>query len=137
MAWPRHDPELHLLLGRARARLTALDLYPTPVRIRRVRVLVAPRLFRLPGLRRFDGYTAWNLILLRTRPDEEDLRLLVHELCHVWQMQHHPIRMPLSYLRSGYAANRFEAEARRAAGHAPARSVNGRFRRRRMRQHTR
>jgi len=30
-------------------------------------------------------------------------------------MQHHPIRMPLSYLRLGYAANPYEAQARRAA----------------------
>ena len=33
--------------------------------------------------------------------EHEDL--LCHELCHVWQMQHHPVAMPLSYLRSGYA----------------------------------
>jgi hypothetical protein len=30
-------------------------------------------------------------------------------------MQHHPIRMPLSYLRVGYARNPYEEEARRAA----------------------
>ena len=40
--------------------------------------------------------------------------LLVHELCHVWQMQHLPVRMPLSYLLSGYASNRFELEAQAA-----------------------
>jgi hypothetical protein len=39
--------------------------------------------------------------------------LLTHELCHVWQMQHHPVRMPLSYL-GGYEGNPYEAEARRA-----------------------
>jgi hypothetical protein len=39
--------------------------------------------------------------------------LVTHELCHVWQMQHRPIRMPLSYLK-GYEDNRYEAEARRA-----------------------
>jgi hypothetical protein len=38
----------------------------------------------------------------------------VHELCHVWQMQHRPVRMPLSYLRSGYASNAYEREAREA-----------------------
>jgi hypothetical protein len=32
----------------------------------------------------------------------------------VWQMQHHPIRMPLSYLHAGYAHNPYEEEARRA-----------------------
>ena len=38
--------------------------------------------------------------------------LIVHELCHVWQMQHHPIAMPLSYLWRGYANNPNEVEAR-------------------------
>jgi hypothetical protein len=99
-------------LGRAKERLDALRLYPTPVRLRRVRVLVVPALFRLPWFRRFDGYAAWNTIFLRE--DAEDDDLLCHELCHVWQMQHRPLAMPLSYLRSGYAANRYEAEARRA-----------------------
>jgi len=32
----------------------------------------------------------------------------------VWQMQHHPVRMPLSYLRTGYDANPYEREARAA-----------------------
>jgi hypothetical protein len=81
-----------------------------------VRVLVVPWLFRLPWFRRFDGYAAWPLILLR-RPltqfgDGEEL--LCHELCHVWQMQHRPLRMPLSFLRLGYAGNPYEAEARSA-----------------------
>jgi hypothetical protein len=84
------------------------------VDLRRVRVLVLPWLFRLPWFRRFDGYAAWPLILLR-RPlaafgDGEDL--LCHELCHVWQMQHHPIRMPLSYLVLGYDDNPYEKAAR-------------------------
>jgi hypothetical protein len=93
-----------------------LHLYSRPVDLRRVRVLVLPWLFRLPWFRRFDGYAAWPLILLR-RPlaafaDGEDL--LCHELCHVWQMQHRPLRMPLSYLRAGYAGNPYEAQARAA-----------------------
>jgi hypothetical protein len=29
-------------------------------------------------------------------------------------MQHRPLRLPLSYLRHGYASNPYEAEARRA-----------------------
>jgi hypothetical protein len=29
-------------------------------------------------------------------------------------MQHRPLAMPLSYLRSGYEGNRYEEEARRA-----------------------
>ncbi len=119
MGWLRPNPECRAILDRAARELSRHDLYPRPVRIDRVRLVVAPWLFRLPGLRRFVGYTAWNLILLRREPT--DLALVVHELCHVWQMQHHPLRMPLSYLRTGYAANPFEAEARRVAGHPPAR----------------
>ena len=81
-----------------------------------MRVLVLPWLFRLPWFRRFDGYAAWPLILLRRPladfPDGDDL--LCHELCHVWQMQHRPLRMPLSYLRAGYTGNPYEALARAA-----------------------
>ena len=99
---------------RAKERLDQLDLYPRPVRTRRVRIFVVPALYRLPWFRRFDGYAAWNTILLRAEPvDQNDDDLITHELCHVWQMQHLPLRMPLSYLR-GYAGNRFEAEAREA-----------------------
>ena len=57
-------------------------------------------LFRLPWLRRFDGYAAWSTILLRERPRPADDDLVCHELCHVWQMQHRPLAMPLSYLRT-------------------------------------
>ena len=108
-----------MLLARAARELGRYDLYPRPVRTGRVRIVVTPRLFRIPGMRRFQGYTAWNVIFLR-QPAGTDFSLVVHELCHVWQMQHHPIRMPLSYLRTGYAANPFEREARRVAGHPPA-----------------
>jgi hypothetical protein len=79
-----------------------------------VRLLVWPWLFRLPWFRRFDGYAAWNAVLLRRAPDRPEDDLVTHELCHVWQMQHHPLRMPLSYLVRGYARNGYEAEARRA-----------------------
>jgi len=78
-----------------------------------VRVFVWPWLFRLPWFRRFDGYSAWGMVILRRPVAEAGDDLLTHELCHVWQMQHHPIRMPLSYLR-GYDGNRYEVEARRA-----------------------
>ena len=110
-------PATRAALERARARLDTLDLYPRPVRIARVRVVVAPLLFRLPGFRRFDGYATHRVIFLR-RPvaaDEQD-DLVTHELCHVWQMQHRPLAMPLSYLLRGYTRNPYEAEARRAAG---------------------
>jgi hypothetical protein len=101
-------------LESAKARLDMLALYPRPVRIERVRVIVSPRLFRLPWFRRFDGYAAWGTILLREPPVGPGDDLLCHELCHVWQMQHHPIAMPLSYLRTGYEGNPYEAEARAA-----------------------
>jgi hypothetical protein len=103
----------HVEVVRAKARLDRLALYPSPVRIERVRLLVVPALFRLPWFRRFDGYAAWNTILLRSDALAADDDLVTHELCHVWQMQHRPIGMPLSYL-GGYDANRYEAEARRA-----------------------
>jgi hypothetical protein len=79
-----------------------------------VRVLCVPLLFRAPWFRRFDGYAAWNTILLREPPELAGDDLIVHELCHVWQMQHRPLAMPLSYLRTGYAANPYEREARQA-----------------------
>jgi hypothetical protein len=100
---------------RAKARLDPLGLYARPVRVERVAIVCLPWLFRLPWFRRFDGYTAWNLILLRAARLIDDDDLICHELCHVWQMQHHPIGMPLSYLRFGYARNPYEEEARRAA----------------------
>ena len=102
-------------LARARAQLDTLDLYPRPVRMRRVRLVSAPWLFRLPWFRRFDGYTMWDLIVLRRPIEEADDDLVTHELCHVWQMQHHPISMPLSYLTQGYADNPNEVQARLAA----------------------
>jgi hypothetical protein len=103
----------HPTLVRAQARLGPLALYPRPVRIAGVHLLAAPWLFRLPWLRRFDGYATHRVILVRARVLMDDEDLVTHELCHVWQMQHRPLRMPLSYLR-GYAANRYELEARGA-----------------------
>ena len=101
------------MLGRAKERLDRLELYPCPVSLRYVQVIVVPWLFRLPWFRRFDGYALHWTILLREPPGDEDL--LAHELCHVWQLQHRPLRMPLSYLRTGYDANPYEREARQAA----------------------
>jgi hypothetical protein len=108
--------EARAALIRAKARLDPLALYERPVRIDCVRVFCASWLFRLRWFRRFDGYTMWNLILLRSPELRDDDELICHELCHVWQMQHRPLRMPLSYLRFGYARNPYEAQARRAAG---------------------
>jgi hypothetical protein len=111
--------EARVALSRAKSRLDPLGLYKRPVRIDRVAIVTAGWLFRLPWFRRFDGYTMWNLILLRSPELGSNEELLCHELCHVWQMQHHPVRMPLSYLRFGYARNPFEEEARRAASSPP------------------
>src|SRR6202012_3275328 len=84
-------------LTRAKARLGRPALYPRPRKIDPGCVLSVRWLFALPWFRRFDGYTMWNLILLRTAALAADEDLVCHELCHVWQMQHHPLRMPLSY----------------------------------------
>jgi hypothetical protein len=102
-------------LAQAKARLDTLDWYPHPVRMGRVRLVSAPWAFRLPWLRRFQGYTMWNLILVRMPVAEAGDDLVTHELCHVWQMQHHPLAMPLSYLYRGYRDNPNEVEARYAA----------------------
>jgi hypothetical protein len=80
-----------------------------------VRLVVWPWLFRLPWIRRFDGYAMWGTVALRSAAFLADEDLVTHELCHVWQMQHHPLRMPLSYLLRGYGDNPYELEARRAA----------------------
>jgi hypothetical protein len=109
------DPAKRAALARAKARLDGLPLYPAPVSLRGVRVWVVPWLFRLPWFRRFEGYAAYWTILLRSRGLLADESLVTHELCHVWQLQHHPVRMPLSYLLQGYDRNPYEDEARRAA----------------------
>jgi hypothetical protein len=109
------DDAKRVALARAKARLDRLDLYPRPVSLRGVRIWIVPRLFGLPWLHRFDGYSAHWTILLRSRELLADEELVAHELCHVWQMQHRPLRMPLSYVLRGYEHNPYEEEARRAA----------------------
>jgi hypothetical protein len=106
--------EARVALARATARLDPLRLYERPVAIGHVGVVSPGWLFRLPWFRRFDAYATGNLILLRSAELASDDDLVCHELCHVWQMQHHPLRMPLSYLRVGYAQNPYEEEARTA-----------------------
>ena len=108
------------LLATARARLDRLSLYPRPVDVSRVSIHIVPWLFRVPGFRRFAGYATFRRILLKAQVPDEDL--IVHELCHIWQAQHRPIRMWLSYARPStfssdrraYRANRYEREARTA-----------------------
>jgi hypothetical protein len=99
-------------LVRAKERLDRLGWYPQPVRIEHVRVFVTPWFFRLPWFRRFDGHAFHFGMLLRSPTVSDDL--VTHELCHVWQMQHRPVRMPLSYLVAGYYENPYEVQARAA-----------------------
>jgi hypothetical protein len=103
-----------LRLVAAKQRLDQLAYYPHPVRIDGVRLLVAPWLFKLPWLRRFDGWATHRAIFLRRPELLDDPDLVCHELCHVWQMQHRPVRMPLSYAVT-YETNPYELQARRAA----------------------
>jgi len=99
-------------LARAKARLDRLDYYPAPVRVERVRVVVAPWFFRIPGFRRYAGYALWRTILLK-RPDASE-DLLTHELCHIWQGQHRPVHVSFKHLTTRYRRNPYELEARRA-----------------------
>jgi hypothetical protein len=103
-------------------RIEPLRLYPQPIDLSRVRIIIAPWLFRVPWFRRFDGYTIWSTILLRDRALAGDEDLIAHELVHVWQGQHEWVRLWVSYVRpttfwgdrSGYFENRYELEARDA-----------------------
>jgi hypothetical protein len=106
-------PARRAQLARAKARLDTLALYPEPVSLRGVRVLVAPWFFRVPGFRRYHGYALVRTILVR-RPDPSD-DLVTHELCHVWQMQHRPLHVCWSWLVHSYRRNPYEIEAREAA----------------------
>ena len=109
------EPETRAALARAKARLDRLALYPQPVHVEGVRVVVAPWFFRLPRLRRYRGYALWRTILLRRAPRggaADDL--LTHELCHVWQGQHRRLRMLLAYATTRYRENPYEVEARQA-----------------------
>ena len=116
--WPRATERAALL--HAKRCLDRLALYPRAVDLGGLRALTVPTLFRVPGFRRFDGYATRRLLLFRRPPEQVSAGLFVHELCHVWQMQHRPWRMWLSYCRprtfgSGYGDNPYEVEARRAA----------------------
>ena len=97
---------------RAKARLDRLDWYPRPVGIGHVRDPARRGSSGCPGYGSFDGYALHRTILVRDSNPPDDL--VVHELCHVWQMQHHPVAMPLSYLRAGYGNNPYERQARAA-----------------------
>jgi hypothetical protein len=109
------SPATRAALERARARLDRLDLYPRPVRIDRVRIWTVPVFFRLPRLRRYNGYAFWRTILLRKPPGRgasDDL--VTHELCHIWQMQNRPLHVLFKFFTTRYRENPYEIEARRA-----------------------
>jgi hypothetical protein len=112
---PPPTPAERAAIARAKARIDRLRYYPEPVDVSRVRILHTPWLFRIPGFRRFTGYEAGPLILIKRPLEETPDDLIVHELCHVWQSQHRNLRMWLSYLYRGYRNNRHEVEAREAA----------------------
>jgi hypothetical protein len=99
-------------LARAKARLDTLDWYPAPVRIDRVRILVAPWFFRVPGFRRYRGYAFWRTILVKAPNPSDDL--VTHELCHIWQGQHRALHVSWKLLTTRYRSNPYELEARRA-----------------------
>jgi hypothetical protein len=104
--------EQRAALVRAKARLDTLDWYPEPVRIERVRLLVAPWFFRIPGFRRYHGYAFWRTILVRAPEPSDDL--VTHELCHVWQGQQRALHMTWKLLTTRYRSNPYELQARRA-----------------------
>jgi len=106
------DQDLRAALARAKARLDKLDYYPEPVRIDRVRIVVAPWFFRIPGFRRYRGYAFWRMIVLKAPNASDDL--VTHELCHVWQGQHRALHVSWKHLTTRYRSNPYEAEARRA-----------------------
>ena len=106
------DAELRGALARAKARLDTLDYYAKPVRVDRVRIIVAPWFFRIPGFRRYRGYALWRTILLKTPTPSDDL--VTHELCHIWQGQHRALHMSWKHVTTRYRSNPYEIEARRA-----------------------
>jgi hypothetical protein len=108
----RRLPDETARLAAAKARLDRLPLYDRPVSLGRVRVLVAPEAFRLPGMRRYRGYALWRTILVRDEAASDDL--LTHELCHVWQAQRRPFSQLWAWVRYRYRENPFEREARAA-----------------------
>jgi hypothetical protein len=111
-------------LAAAKARLDRLRYYPRPVDIDGIRLIASGLPFRLPWLRRFDGWATHRAIFVRRPELLDDPDLICHELCHVWQMQHRPVRMPLSYLLT-YETNPYELQARRAASATTATPVPG------------
>lgn len=106
----------HALITAASRRLAQLDYYPRPVDTRRVRIFHTPWLYHIPGFRRFHGYELGPWIFIKRPLDAVSEDLIVHELTHVWQHQHRPLRMWLSYVRPStfgkdYNQNPYEQQA--------------------------
>jgi hypothetical protein len=110
-------------LARAKTRLDTLAYYPEPVRIERVRILVAEWFFRIPGFRRYQGYALWRTILLRSASASDDL--VTHELCHIWQVQHRALHVSWKHLTTRYRSNPYELQARRAVTETAVRAQDG------------
>ena len=110
------DPAMRERLEDAAAHLNRLDLYPHPINISRVAVYHAPWFFTMRHNRGFIGVAMRNRLLFHQHPLTVPDHVLRHELCHIWQMQHRPLRMPMSFLnrKRGYWDNPYEVEARRA-----------------------
>ena len=113
------EAELADALARAKARLDTLDWYPEPVRIERVRILVTPWFFRIPGFRRYVGYAFWRTIVFKHPSPSDDL--LTHELCHIWQGQHRALHMSWKHVTTRYRSNPYELQARRAVAETQSR----------------
>ena len=88
------------------------------MRTERVRILVAPWFFRIPGFRRYVGYAFWRTILLKHADVSDDL--VTHELCHIWQGQHRALHMSWKLVTTRYRSNPYEIQARRAVAETQA-----------------
>jgi hypothetical protein len=110
--WMRDDVAINLAF--AAIRLDAAGLtYPEPVRTDRLRIVFWDWFFKIPGLRRFDGFTLCPWLIIMRPGFERNNDLYTHELTHVWQFQSEGwLKVSLSYLRVGYDKNPFEEEAR-------------------------
>ena len=108
---PSSAPDPRLV--RAKQRLDRLDWWPRPVSVEGSASSSSPRGSSAPPWRRYDRFATHRLIFLRRADVSDDL--VTHELCHVWQMQHRPLAMPLRYLRTGYVRSPYERQARAAA----------------------
>ena len=108
---------------RARRRGSTRSPLPAPgahrARARSRRALVLPRAGPAP------------LPRLRARPDDPAARadasddLVTHELCHIWQMQHRPVHMVVTYLTTRYRSNPYELRGAPRGRADPVASAHG------------